>query len=125
MKYSLLFLFCTASLIAQESDKKSPSAGPVVSDKKSPSTNDKTNYPYSIDPKARASDIAQAFDHLRKDKPTLKVSIRTNSGAMLMNVTEVTASSNGTLLYVRYPSNQGSRLQVVPIEDVAEISYSP
>jgi hypothetical protein len=77
-----------------------------------------------IDPKARANDYVQAFDFLRKDKPTLKIMIRTTQ-AMFIGVTDVTASSSGTLLMVKTLSNQGLKTQFVPIEQIMEINYSP
>lgn len=77
-----------------------------------------------IDPKARSSDIAQAFDLLRKDRPTQKMMIRTPNSE-LMNITDVTASSSGTLLFVKVLSSQGTRTVVVPVEQIMEIGYSP
>lgn len=77
-----------------------------------------------IDPKARASDFAQAFDFMRKDRPTQKIMIRTVTGE-LMNVTDITPSSAGTLLLIKTLSSQGVRTTIVPIEQITEISYSP
>lgn len=77
-----------------------------------------------IDPKARASDFAQAFDFMRKDRPTQKIMIRTTTSE-LMNVTDITPSSAGTLLLVKTLSSQGVRTTIVPIEQILGVSYSP
>ena len=77
-----------------------------------------------IEPKSRASDYIQAFDMLRRDKPTLKIAIHISGGAMLENVTEVSTVKNGTLLMIKYASSSGTKYQVVPIEEIAEMSYS-
>ena len=77
-----------------------------------------------IEPKMRATDFAQAFDFLRKDKPSQKIVVQTENG-MLVNVTEVTPSSGGTLLFIKMLSNQGVRTSIIPIEKIMEITYSP
>lgn len=76
-----------------------------------------------IDPKERAADYAQAFDFLRKDKPSQKIIVRT-IGAILTNVTDVTPSAGGTLLMIKILSNQGVRTEIVPVEQILEINYS-
>jgi ABC-type uncharacterized transport system permease subunit len=77
-----------------------------------------------IDPKIRANDYVQAFDMLRKDKPTMKMMIRTSS-AILQNVTDLSIAPGGTLIYVRALSNQGTKIQIVRVEELQEINYSP
>lgn len=77
-----------------------------------------------IDPKARAMDYVQAFDLLHKDKPTQKIMVRT-MGSVFMNVTEMSTSTGGTLLFLKLLSNQGMRTQMVPVEQLMEITYSP
>lgn len=116
MKY-LTLLFLANALIAQEAAKTPPA--PLVS-----AMNTGNKSIVVIDPKARAADYVQAFDLLRKDKPTMKIMVRTASGA-LMNVTDLTAASGGTLLLLRILSNQGTRIQVLPVEEIMEINYSP
>lgn len=77
-----------------------------------------------VEPKARAADFVEAFHLLRKEKPTQKLMVMTKQ-EQLMNVTDLSVSEKGTLLFVKTLSNQGSRLQVIPIENLVEISYSP
>lgn len=77
-----------------------------------------------IDPKMRAQDYTQAFELLRREKPTLKINIQTSSG-LIGNVSELTVSDNGTLLMLKVPFSQGTKYQIVAIEDIKEISYSP
>ncbi len=76
-----------------------------------------------IEPKARAADYAQAFDFLRKDKPTQKIMVRTAS-ATYTNVADITPSAGGTLLLIKMLSNQGTKTQIVPVEQIMEIGYS-
>lgn len=78
----------------------------------------------TIDPKNRAQDYVQAYELLRKDKPALKISIRTLGGETLSNVTDLSVSEHGTLLFVKVPTNQGARLLVLPLEEILEIAYS-
>jgi hypothetical protein len=119
MKFPLILLLANA-LLAQEAPKPAPTPPPpgaaaAVMDHKSVML---------IDPKARSNDYAQAFDFLRKDRPTLKILIRTTQ-ALFMGVTEVAASSSGTLLTIKTLSNQGIKTHFVPIEQIVEINYSP
>lgn len=78
----------------------------------------------SINPKNRSGDYVQAYDVLKKDKPTLKIALKTNA-SLFANISEISASENGTLLFVKTMSNQGARLIVIPVEEVIEIGYSP
>ena len=77
-----------------------------------------------IEPKSRALDYVQAFELLRREKPTLKINIQTSSGT-LANVVELSSADNGTLMLVKIPFTQGTKYQIVPIEDIKEIAYSP
>lgn len=79
---------------------------------------------FPIDHLHRTADIVQAYDLLKRDKPTLKITLRTTTGAVYANVTELTAASGGTLLFVKNLSQQGSKYTILPIEEVAEINYS-
>jgi hypothetical protein len=118
---STFFLLLTATIFAQEA-RKMPAAPQTVPTVAAAVSNEKSIL--LIEPKARANDFVQAFDMLRKDKPTLKIMLRT-SNHLIMNVTDVTASSGGTLLYIKMLSNQGARIQIIPVEEMMEISYSP
>jgi|GEM_PF-1711194 len=77
-----------------------------------------------IEPKARAQDYTQAFELLRRERPSLKINIQTSSG-LLANVAELSSADNGTLMLIKIPFSQGSKYLIVPIEDIKEISYSP
>lgn len=119
---SPLFLFLASSLFAQQEAPK-------------PTTNPANNAPIIsmdahnkstivIDSKARAGDYVQAFDFLRKDKPTLRITLRTTD-TLFSGITDLTAASGGTLLMVKVPSNQGYKTVIVPVEQILEINYSP
>jgi hypothetical protein len=77
-----------------------------------------------IDPKARAQDYREAFELLRREKPSLKINIQTSSGP-LTNVSELSSAGNGTLMLVKIPFSQGTKYLIVPIEEIKEIAYSP
>lgn len=113
MKLFSLIVLATTAMAAEETHEKAAIA---------PMANSKSVI--VIEPKSRAADFLHAFDLLRKDKPTLKITIRTTN-AMLGNVSEVVVSPNGTLLMIKYASSTGTKYQVVPIEELVEIGYSP
>ena len=46
-------------------------------------------------------------------------------GGPLANVVELSSADNGTLMLVKIPFTQGTKYQIVPIEDIKEIAYSP
>jgi hypothetical protein len=106
-------LLLVNGLVAQDAPKMAPMA-PAVAEMGNKSI-------IVVDPKARSSDYVQVFDLLRKDKPTLKINVRT-SGAAISNVTDISATQGGTLLLLRVA---GSKYQIVPVEQIEEIGYSP
>jgi hypothetical protein len=77
-----------------------------------------------IDPKARAQDYREAFELLRREKPSMKINIQT-AGGPLANVSELSSAGNGTLMLVKIPFSQGTKYLIVPIEEIKEIAYSP
>ena len=112
MKPTLFFLFIT-TLFAEEAMKPPPATFA--------STETKTLM--MIDPKDRAKDYLYAFDLLKKDKPSLKMMIRTPH-ATYNNISELVLSPQGTLIIIKNLSNQGSKIQIIPIEDMVEVNYS-
>ncbi|MBF8263601.1 MAG: hypothetical protein HW387_1266 [Parachlamydiales bacterium] len=77
-----------------------------------------------IEAKARSEDIIKAYELLKREKPTLKISARTYSGQILSNIADITPMPNGTLLLFRIASTQGVKNQFVSVEDVADLFYS-
>lgn len=120
MKYASLLLL-VAPLLAQEAAPTPPTPA-AVAVTATPAPGAKCVI--VIDPKVRGSDYIQAFDYLRRDKPTMKIVIRTTGGTQFYNVTDLSATTGGTLLLVKYLSNQGNKTQIVPVEDIVEIAYS-
>lgn len=108
MKYLLPILFA-ASLFAEEAS--------------APATGGKSQI--VVESKARASDLVQAFDMLRKDKSTFKINLRTQNGQMIPNIMDLTSSTAGTLLFIKILTSQGIRYQVLFTDDITEINYSP
>lgn len=117
MKYAILILLAI-SLSAQETPPL-PAANPVIT-----SMNNNKSV-IVIDPKVRADDYVQAFDFLRRDKPTQKIVIRTTTGMTYFNVTDLSITKGGTLFLVKFLSTQGSKTQILPLEEIVEIAYSP
>jgi hypothetical protein len=78
-----------------------------------------------ISPADRALDFEQAFELLRKEKTTGKVFFQLSDGSIISNVIEMTLLPNSTLFLLRFNSQQGIRFQVVKIEEIKTISYSP
>jgi hypothetical protein len=76
----------------------------------------------AIQPKMRADDLIKAFELLKKEKPTSKISLRT-PGGILTNITDMSALPNGTLIVVKFTSQQGSKIQFLLIEEIQEIFY--
>lgn len=114
MKYCFLpILFFGSALFAQEATPTAAAASTM------------NRSLVMIDPKGRSNDYVQAFDFLRKDKPTQKIMVRIMNGMTLSNVTEITAAQSGTLLMIKFLSNSGNKIQIVPIEDIMELNYSP
>lgn len=113
------FLLITCALFGAQETPKLPEVTPKVPPLTS---NSQSRSMIVIDPKVRSEDYVKAFDLLHKDKPTLKISIHTHEGN-LNNVTDVT--SGGTLLIIKTLSNQGIKTQIVPVEEIVEITYSP
>ena len=111
----ILPLFLAAALAAQEPSVPEKATLPLGSDPE--------KSVLFIDPKNRANDYMQAFELLHKDKPTLKINLRTKGG-MTIQVNEMTASSSGTLIFAKVPANSGSKYLIIPIEEIAEVSYS-
>jgi hypothetical protein len=78
-----------------------------------------------ISPSARALDYQTAFDMLRKEKTTAKVFFQLSDGSTVSNIIDMTLLSNSTLFLFRCNSQQGIRYQVVKVEDILNINYSP
>jgi hypothetical protein len=77
-----------------------------------------------IPAKARADDLVKAYDYLKKDKPTFRISARLSNGHILANISEMTAMPNGTLFIFKFSTPQGTSLQIVSIEEIMDFFYS-
>ena len=114
MKYWILFL--PLFLSAEETPPAVKTAAPAQ--------NTNTKSLFQIDPKARAHDLVEAFQLLKADKPTFKIALRCQNGFIHQNLIEVSASLNGTLLYIKTMSNHGGKLFILGTEEIEEIFYS-
>lgn len=76
-----------------------------------------------IDPKARALDYIQAFEMLRKEKTSSKVFFETVNGSTISNIIDILPMGNGTLLYIKYNTQQGIKFQVISVEEIKQLGY--
>lgn len=76
-----------------------------------------------ISASARAADLQQAFDMLRKEKTAGKIYFQLADGTTIFNVIDFTPMSNSTLFLFRFNSSQGIRFQLVKVEDILTIGY--
>ena len=78
----------------------------------------------SIPIKDRALDFQQAFDTLKREKTSGKVYFQFSDGSSISNIIDITLLPNNSLILFRYnTNNQGVRMQVVKVEDIAGLSY--
>lgn len=82
-----------------------------------------TKNPLIIDPKMRALDYQQAYETLRKEKPSNKVCITLMNGSIFSNIIEMQRMANSTLFLIRYNSPQGIKIQAVELELIQSIGY--
>jgi hypothetical protein len=75
--------------------------------------------------KARADDIVKAYDLFKRDKPTFRISVHTYSGQILSNILDITALPNGTFLLIKLSAQQGTKMQLVPVDDFQDLFYAP
>ncbi len=76
-----------------------------------------------IPPAARAQDLLQAFEALKKEKTAAKLYFQLADGSILSGVIEMTPMSNSTLILFRLNTPQGIHLQIVKVEDILSINY--
>lgn len=78
-----------------------------------------------IDLKQRANDYKEAFEVLKKEKGTGKVYFQLLEGTKISNIIDMTLMSSGHLIVFKFNTQQGIKQQVVPVEQIAELSYFP
>jgi len=117
MKY-LVYLLMTTTLFA----KDNPTTAQVLNEPAIASSSNSKSV-IMITAKERSGDFVQAFNLLRKEKPTLKISIRT-ANEVLNNITDLSVTQNGTLFLIKLSTPQGPKMVVLPLEDLEEISHS-
>jgi len=76
-----------------------------------------------IDPTMRALDYQQAYEVLKKEKPSNKVCITLLNGSTLSNIIEMQKMASSTLFLIRYNSPQGIKVQAVELESIVGIGY--
>jgi hypothetical protein len=75
-----------------------------------------------IDAATRAADYKAAFDMLKKDKITNKISFHLTTGEVLSNINDITLAENSSLLIIKFHTVQGNKYQVVPVENIASLT---
>lgn len=78
-----------------------------------------------IQPKARAEDFAKAFELLKKSSPTSRILLQTYSGQTLTGLTDITVLPNGTLVMLKLTGPQGLKTQILPVDDLKDLTYAP
>ena len=76
-----------------------------------------------IQPQDRAEDYIKAFETLKKDKPSTKIYFQLLSKKTISNILDITMLDKGTLLLFKTATTQGSKITIVPIEDIEEIGH--
>ncbi len=77
-----------------------------------------------IQAKARSEDLVKAYEFLKKEKPTYRISVRLANKQIISNVLEMTAMPNGTLFIFKSSTPQGATTQIVSIEEIVDFFYS-
>ncbi len=78
-----------------------------------------------IQPKARAEDFAKAFELLKKSSPTSRILLQTYSGQTITGLTDITILPNGTLVMLKLTGPQGLKTQIIPVDDLKDLTYAP
>lgn len=75
--------------------------------------------------KERASDYQEAFEVLKKEKGAGKVYFQLADGTQISNIVAMTLMGSGHLILFKFNTQQGIKQQVVPVEQIATLSYFP
>lgn len=75
-----------------------------------------------VQSKEKAADLINAFELLKKEKPSTKIFFKLYSGKTITNIIDVSMLDNGTLILFKVPTSQGTKSIVVATEDIEEIS---
>lgn len=108
-------------LIAQET--QAPAAPMPHSMEKAAPLSSQSRSVIMMDMKARTGDILKAYDWLKREKPTFRISAHTHTGPILSNIIDITPMPNETLLIFRLSTSQGIKYQVTPAEDILDLFY--
>ena len=76
-----------------------------------------------IDPKERANDYLKAWELLKQEKSTAKVTFTLSDGTKISNVIDMKLMPGDTLIVFRYSTPQGIRFQVVEVEDILGVMH--
>lgn len=73
--------------------------------------------------KERASDYKEAFEALKKEKTSAKVFFQLSDGSTISNIIDMSLTGNGHLVLFKFNTQQGIKSQVVPVEQIVQLSY--
>lgn len=76
-----------------------------------------------VQPKDKASDFIKAFELLKKEKPSSKIYYKLYSNRTINNIIDVSMLENGTLILFKIATSQGTKLIIVPVEEIEEIGH--
>ena len=83
------------------------------------------NTSIQISLKERGTDYKEAFETLKKEKGGAKVFFQLTNGTTISNIIDMHLTENGHLILFKYNTQQGIKHQVVPVEQIATLSYLP
>lgn len=125
-KFLLTPLFLSASLFAAEMTQKTASSlndeldlfnKPAAASTKA----GQTNSVVMINPEARAQDLKQAYDLMRREKSTTNIAFKLKDGAIISRVIDLIIMEKGSLILFKANTSQGVKYTVVPVEDIMGI----
>ena len=76
-----------------------------------------------VQPKDKASDFIKAFELLKKEKPSSKIYYKLYSNRIINNIIDTSMLENGTLILFKIATSQGTKLIIVPVEEIEEIGH--
>lgn len=76
-----------------------------------------------VQPKDKAADLVKAFELLKREKNSSKIYYQLSSNRTINNIIDVNMLDNGTLILFRVATSQGTRIVIVPTEDIQEIGH--
>lgn len=123
MKYAIAVCVLSTLFLHAEDAKETKLSGSSTTTTPAmpPPRSDTMSY-ITIDPKSRAADLKEAFEYLRRERTSQKVSVHFSNQPAISNILDFTLMQNGTIILFRYNTTQGIKYMMTNIEDITGIS---